>query len=144
MSKCAEWIEDMLGAVKESKDPTAVCMIECCGKACAARRNAEAVILQLKVGASECKTRVDYVAFLNKNMPITVTETEDGILIHFKKKECSCPIAADISQYTDMLCECTKGYEKAIWSIFFGKPVEVEIIESLLRGGNDCVIKIKF
>lgn len=144
MSKCAEWIEDMLEAVKESKDPVAVCMVECCGKACAARKNAETGILQLKASASDCKTRADYAAFLSKALSIIVTEAEDGIIIHLNKTGCSCPISADISQNADMLCECTRGHEKAVWSAFFGKPVEVEIVESFLRGGDDCVTKIKF
>ena len=32
MSNCAEWIDDLLGAAKESKEPLAIRMIECCGK----------------------------------------------------------------------------------------------------------------
>lgn len=51
-------------------------------------------------------------------------------------------MASKLTQNADMMCECTRGHEKAMWSIFFGKPVDVEIVESFLRGGNDCVIKI--
>lgn len=144
MSKCAEWIEDMLGSIKELKDPMAVHMIECCGKGCAARKNAEKGIIQLKTAAIKCKTRADYTEFLNEVMSVTVTEAEDGIILHLGKDKCSCPMASEISKNADMLCECTRGHEKAIWSDFFGKPVEVEIIESFLRGGNDCVLKIVF
>lgn len=86
MSKCAEWIEDMLGVAKESKSQTATQMMECCGRGCATRKNAETGILQLKAVASNCKTRADYVAFLNKAMPITITEAEDGIILHLEKK----------------------------------------------------------
>lgn len=144
MSKCAEWIEDMLGAVKEKQDPAAIRLIECCGEGCAKRKNAEEGILQLKAAASKCKTRSDYAAFLNSVMPVTVTEAEDGIVMHLGKTECSCPMAGEIARNADMLCECTRGHEKAVWSAFFGKPVEIEIMESFLRGGNDCVIKIIF
>ena len=35
MSNCVEWIEDMLGAIKESQNPQVSSMIEFCGKACA-------------------------------------------------------------------------------------------------------------
>lgn len=143
MSNYAEWIEDMLGAAKEAQNPIAVHMIECCGKGCAARRNMEEQLLQMKAAAANCKTRADYVAFLNENMPLTVTEAEDGIILYLGKDKCSCPIRSGISKNTDMLCECTRGYEKAIWSTFFGKPVEVEIVESILRGGKDCATKIK-
>lgn len=143
MSKCAEWINDILGAAKESQNPTAIRMIECCGKGCADRKNAENGMLRLKAAASKCKTRADYAAFLNEAMPVTITEAQDGIIMHLGKSKCSCPMASEISQNSDMLCECTRGHEKAVWSVFFGKPVEAEIMESYLRGGNDCVIKIK-
>ena len=142
MSKCSEWIEDMLGAIKESQNPEAISMIECCGKACASRKNTEEGMRQLKAKASNCKTRADYVAFLNEKMPVTITEVEDGIVMHLGKEGCTCPISSEISKNTDMLCECTRGHEKAVWSNFFGKPVDIEIVESFLRGGNDCVIKI--
>ena len=52
MNKYAEWIEDMLGAIKESQDPTAICMIESCGKGCAARKNANTAMAELKSAAS--------------------------------------------------------------------------------------------
>ena len=92
--------------------------------------------------ATNCNTRADYVALLNENIPVTIREVEDGIIMHLGKEKCSCPIASEISKNEDMLCECTRGHEKAVWSNFFGKPVDVEIVESFLRGGNDCVIKI--
>lgn len=40
------------------------------------------------------------------------------------------------------MCDCTKAHEKCLWSLFFGKEIDVEIAESIYRGGNDCVIKI--
>lgn len=142
MSNYAEWIEDMLGAVKQSQSPDAVCMLECCGKGCAARKKAEDGILQLKAAASTCATLTDYAAFLNENMPVKITEAEDGIVMHLGKEKCSCPMASEISKNADMLCECTRGHEIYVWSTFFGRPVEVEIVESFMRGGNDCIIKI--
>ena len=41
MSKCSEWIEDILGAVKQSRNTETIQMIECCGKGCADRKNAK-------------------------------------------------------------------------------------------------------
>ena len=142
MGKCAEWIEDALGAVKASGNSEAIKVIESCGKGCAARKDAENGILQLKASASSCRTMADYADFLRKTMPVRIEEAEDGIILHLGKTSCSCPMAAELTKNTDILCECTKGHEKAVWSAFFGKPVEIEIVESFLRGGNDCVIKI--
>ena len=96
----------------------------------------------MKAAASNCKTLADYVAFLNEVMPVTIKEAEDGIVMHLCKEKCSCPMASEVSKNADMLCECTRGHEIAVWSAFFGKPVKVEVVESFLRGGNDCIIKI--
>lgn len=117
-------------------------MIESCGERCAVRKSAEEEILKMKAAASNCRTRADYVAFLKNVMPIEIEEAEDGIILHLGKNACSCPMASELSKNADMLCECTRGHEKAVWSAFFDKPVDIEIIESFLRGGSDCILKI--
>ena len=144
MSKCNEWIEDLLSTVKMSNDPQSTALVRCCGKGCAQRKNAVIHMEALRASAAECKTRQDYAAFLKDAMPVRIEEANDGIVMHLEKKCCSCPIAAELSTNADMLCECTRGHEIAAWSAFFGKPVNVEIVESILRGGKDCVIKILF
>ncbi len=141
-SSCAEWIEDLLGAARDKTDPCAASLMECCGKCCAARHNIIDGIILLRDTSSYCKSRSDYVEFLNKSMSLTVTESADGIIIHFGKTRCTCEAAEEISKNKDMLCECSKEHEKTVWSAFFGRPVDVEIVESILRGGRDCVLKI--
>ena len=143
MDKAAEWIEDALGAVKESGDPKAMAIIEACGRGCAERKKHIAAMEALHEKASHCVTRSDYVKFLNETLPVKFIEVDDGIEMHLGKTECSCPISKLITKNKEMLCHCTQGENRAIWSIFFGKPVDTEIVESFLRGGNDCVIKFK-
>ena len=140
MTKTAEWIEDLLGAAKEANAPA---LVQACGKGCAMRKNAPANMENLWQAAAHCKTRADYAAFLNDLMPVRIEEAEDGIVMHLDKTECSCPMAKELTKNTDMLCECTKGHEEITWSAFFGRPVEIEIVESILRGGKGCIIKIK-
>ena len=144
MTKTTEWIEDLLGAAKEANHTQAIEMIACCGKGCAMRKNAPANMENLKKQAENCKTYADYASFLSSIIPVNIEAVEDGIMMHLGKKECSCPMAKELTKNTEMLCECTKGHEELTWSAFFGKPVDIEIVESILRGGNDCVIKIKF
>ena len=136
----AIWIEDLLNEV--NKNPTAenIKLIESCGKSCAMHQNQIEGINELKKSASDCKTRTDYIEFFNNTFPFEVVQDKDGIILSLGKDECSCPIAHDIKN--PALCYCTQGHEKAIWSEFFGKEVEVELIETILRGGNDCIIKI--
>ena len=145
MSECKERVEDMLGAIKESPDPNMLHLLECCGGKCSKRKYFVDTMQKLKPLAANCKTRSEYVAFLQEHIAVgKVEETADGMVLHLGKTSCSCPMIPEIQENTDMLCECTKGSNIATWSAFFGKPVKAEIQESILRGGNDCVIKIIF
>ena len=143
MSKHAEWIEDLLGAAKANPSQGNIALIESCGVGCARRQHAFEDMKTLGEQASGCKTKEDYVAFLRHALPLHIEDADDGIIIYLGKKECTCPMASEIHANKEMLCHCTCGHEKAAWSVFFRKPVDVEIVESFQRGGNDCVIKIK-
>lgn len=142
MNHFATWIDDLLGAAKEDSSRIVINLIKSCGKGCASRSNAIENMEKLREAASHCKNRTEIVEFLNERLPITVTETKDGIIIHLGKDKCTCPIAQEILNNPDVLCNCTLGHNIAGWSKFFGKPVDVEIVETILRNGNDCVFNI--
>ena len=135
-------MEDLLGAVKENSTEENIALIEHCGKCCAVHRGDMEGMKQLKEAAKDCKTISDYVNFLNGVLPFEVEEISDGIVMHFAKEECTCELSSQLTRNSDALCYCTQGHEKAIWSEFFGKPVDVELVETILRGGSDCVIKL--
>ena len=142
MSDFSEWIDDALGAIRNSDDQMSIEVINACGTGCATRSGADEALRKLGERVSECHTRSGYVAFMKEMFPFSIEEAEDGIILHLGKAECTCPISKGISRNADMLCECTRSHERYTWSLFFGRPVEVEIEESILRGGDDCVIRI--
>ena len=112
------------------------------GKACADSQKAIQGMQQLHEAANDCRTKADFAAFMKKTLPIDIEEADDGIIMHLHKEGCTCIHPEYISKCGEDLCECTKAHEEYAWSVFFGKPVKVEIMESFLRGGNDCVVKL--
>lgn len=139
----AVWIDDLLGAVKTNPAPDSIKLIERCGKNCATRNNVIGLMRQLREDAAHCNTRTEFVEFLREQLPmITFSETPDGIVASTVKDKCNCKMAPEISNNKDTLCNCTLGHQKAMWGEFFGKSVDVEIVETILRGGNECVFKI--
>lgn len=138
----AVWIDDLLGAVKENPSTKTIHLIESCGKSCASRRNVPGIMAQLREDASQCKTRTEILVFLSERLPLTFDETADGFITHLGNDKCNCTMAPEISNNADALCSCTLGFQRAMWSEFFGRPVEAEIVETVLRGGNECVFKI--
>ena len=59
-----------------------------------------------------------------------------------RAKQCTCPLVKPGVAPKDF-CNCTLGWQKAIYSVVSGKPVEAEIEESILRGGTRCVFRIR-
>ena len=56
---------------------------------------------------------------------------------------CFCPFV-DTSKMPEEFCNCTKGWQKETYETIIGKPVEVKIDESVLRGSNRCVFTISY
>ncbi|MBN2520732.1 MAG: hypothetical protein JXB17_09530 [Bacteroidales bacterium] len=61
-----------------------------------------------------------------------------------KRDSCYCPFVDKAITSKDF-CNCSIGWQKAIYETILGKEVDVEILSSVLRGGEGCsfVIKIK-
>ena len=65
-----------------------------------------------------------------------------------KKRQyyCHCPRIRDVLKYGQTLpktyCYCGAGFYKSIWEEIIQKPVEVEVLESVLDGGEVCKIAI--
>ena len=56
---------------------------------------------------------------------------------------CYCPFVAGATQeIPGTYCECTKGWTKAVFETAFGRPVEVEIEQTIIRGADNCRMKI--
>ena len=138
MENCVNWINYLLEEVNENPNEKTLELIEHCGKGCAIRQDVVGGIKQLKE-SYKGKTRTEHVEFF-KGIGIDATEEDDGILLKLGKTGCTCPMAPEVNN--PALCNCTLGHEKYVWGEFFGKEIDVELVETILHGGNDCVIKI--
>jgi predicted ArsR family transcriptional regulator len=92
------------------------------------------------------KYRGDLPGFLEKIKSAWVERTEydekTGTLrIIGKPAPCACPLVK-IGRTTAEFCDCTLGWQQAAFSAVLGKPVSVEIEESVLRGGSRCSFRI--
>jgi hypothetical protein len=60
---------------------------------------------------------------------------------------CHCPRVRDALKTQDTIsatyCYCGAGFYKGIWEEILGEPVEVELLQSVLRGDDVCQIAIE-
>jgi hypothetical protein len=56
---------------------------------------------------------------------------------------CGCPIAEHGPEgLSATFCRCSVGFVRAMFSGYPGRPVRVELLEALKRGGKTCRFKI--
>jgi predicted hydrocarbon binding protein len=60
---------------------------------------------------------------------------------------CHCPRVRDVLKASETLsptyCYCGAGYYKGIWEEIVQRPVEVEVLESVLKGDEVCKVAIR-
>jgi predicted hydrocarbon binding protein len=112
-------------------------ILEDLGRACAEmysayytkyENNLDGLLEDMQSGWDE---RVDYD---QENQVITI--------IGKKTENCFCALA-DKSLTPVEFCACSLGWQKGVFEAVSGKKAEVEILESVLRGGERCSFKIK-
>lgn len=70
------------------------------------------------------------------------TEACEVILIRGQKKEkCYCPFV-DNEKMPCSFCSCSLGFQKEVFSTILEKPVQVELVNSILAGDQRCSFKI--
>ena len=92
------------------------------------------------------KYRGDLQGFLDKIKTAWVERTEydekTGILrVVGKPAPCACPLVK-AGRTAAEFCECSRGWTQAAFSTVLGRPVAVEIEESVLRGGSRCSFRV--
>ncbi len=61
------------------------------------------------------------------------------------KGGCVCPLVKFLHiEPSENHCLCTLNHLKHVYETGLGRPVEVELVETYLRGGNSCTIKMSW
>jgi len=77
----------------------------------------------------------DEVAIDRERNAITVTSP--------LRTDCFCPWISVEHQTPAVVCNCSLGWQQATWETVTGKKVQVDLKESVLRGGKRCVFEVR-
>jgi hypothetical protein len=76
----------------------------------------------------------------------TVTyDREKGIITmdSGERTDCFCPLIGRLYNTPKVACNCSLGWQQHTWETLLGKKVQVELKESVLRGGKRCLFEIR-
>lgn len=59
------------------------------------------------------------------------------------RADCFCPWISVKNQTPRVVCNCSLGWQQATWEAVTGKRVQVDLKESVLRGGERCVFEVR-
>jgi hypothetical protein len=130
------WLGDLLDTMDQQLPREArVKLIEGCGKACFERHQFKRAI------AEQGKGDVDkLVAAYKKNFEVW-REGEDKVHVRYGEvsKSCYCPVVKTrAAKPDDLHCECTRMTHQSIFETALGRPIKVDVVETLRRGGRTC------
>jgi len=130
------WLSDLLDAMETKLDEkTRIDLISSCGRACYNRHSFKQEMAR--------KGKGDLDRLMQAYQENHFESWREGETVHVRiggtVKKCYCPVARNRPFSPDNPhCECTRMTHQTIFEEALGRPVPVDIIESLRRGGNCC------
>lgn len=128
----ANWLTDLFEAIDREVDPAVkLRLMQACGRGCFQRHQFKQDIANAGRAGVE-----PLLAAYRKNFGIE----REGDLVHIRYGGgCYCPAARHRpAKPDDLHCECTRFTHEAIFSTALGRPIRVELRESVRRGQTAC------
>lgn len=153
VEKSESWIKDLMNNVDALLDEeTKIKLMQECGRACFTR--AFGVAPEEKPTPEEARR---YLLALKARGFKVRQEGNKTIIVYSWRQDhqnpwglilgdgyCMCPIVETGPEgLSPTYCYCSTGYVKESFNRALGKPVKVELLDSLKRGGKDCIFKIE-
>jgi hypothetical protein len=129
------WLTDLFDTIDAELDrPTQLKLIEGCGRGCFRRHKFKTDIAEAGKGDAE-----ELIAAYRKNFGIRREGDDVHITYGREKNSCFCPAARNRpARANDLHCECTRATHQAVFETALGRPIKVELVETIRRGGQRC------
>jgi len=128
------WTSDLLDAAEALPRELQVKLMEGCGRGCFRRHEFKRAIAEQGRGDLG-----KLIAAYGKNFEVW----RDGEAVHVRygavSSRCYCPVVKErAARPDDLHCECTRATHQSIFETALGRPIRVEVRETLRRGGKTC------
>lgn len=148
-----DWIKHMMTNMDSILDPeTKMALMQACGRSCYLRAFGVASDVKASPEAAD-----QYIQAL-EGAGYKVERNAAGVLVHFswgrnhqnpqgliiQDGYCMCPIVEPILKgLSATYCNCSAGYVREFFERRVGRPVKVEVVETLQTGADDCRFNVE-
>ena len=135
-----EWLKNVVEGVDENTtDAECVKILEARGRACAPQE----LIEKAKEIYRKKKSVGPFLAEFSEIFEMLQIE-DDAITVVYPRCFCHHIAGECPKEVPDEYCECSKGWLRELFEQATGKDVEVDVLGSVVRGGQNCRFAIRF
>ena len=133
----------MAGLDAEVDERSRAQLMERCGRACALHFGS---IETVKTIQSNVKELDELLHELNRQQGLWCGRwVRDGDTIYSVCEACGCPlVGAGLVKLSPILCECSRGWVKAVFETALDRPVKVALEEAIGRGDPVCRFVVQY
>jgi len=140
-----KWIAALFeGLEKEVDQETRKKILEYCGRICATHHRSIETVKSLKKNARDID---DLLGKINRQKDFWCGKwLRENDIIYSICEKCGCPmVIMSVIELRPLLCECSRGWVRAVFEAALGKPVEVKLEKAIGRGDSICkyIVRIK-
>lgn len=141
LNRIARWINTILNEVSNLDDDQGIKILQVCGRDCAKSNSLIEGAIHIRNKFADNKDTETIFQAFKKQFYNSSKLSKDGNIITLVFEECTCPLVKN-GVKNPYLCNCTIGYSMQIFETLFGRPVEIRLLKSVLKGDNICEQKI--
>ncbi len=135
--KQAEWWKEAIEQLEKELDKEKVVQImKACGQKCCGQGHRKTV----KKLMSESKSINEFLDKLNENYKGVSFKLKNKNTVIVEYDKCFCGQVKQTKEpfSTDTYCQCGAEWEKQFFEVALEKPVEVELVQSVITGAKSC------
>jgi predicted hydrocarbon binding protein len=137
MKHSHKWIATLLAGLDEQVDAeTRVAVLEGCGRTCIT----DSMVKRAKACRAEARDEAEFLDKLGQAWKHLQREGDEVYVVY---PRCYCPLVKDFSgDLSATWCNCSRGWVKELFEQALGKPVQVDLLQSIRQGDKSCKFQV--
>ena len=130
------WLESAISALEKQVDEKErVSILESCGRACARHGRVVADAKAIRNSGKKIDELLDKLSHETSGL---VEWRKENETVHLVYKKCFCPLRREGFVSVPNFCSCSVGWIKEVFETASGRPVRVELEQTIGRGDPVC------
>jgi len=137
MKHSHQWIATLLAGLDKQVDAkTRIAVLEACGRTCIT----DSMVKRAKACRAKAKDEAEFLDKLGQTWKHLQREGDEVYVVY---PRCYCPLVTGYpGQISATWCNCSRGWVKELFEQSLGRPVQVDLLQSVRQGDKSCKFRV--